>query len=184
MDASAEFLAIAFAFARLLLFVLPAWVANSSPVLLGGSWPIDKGKKLGDGRPLFGKSKTWLGLAAGISAGTLSGVLEAHLLAGTEFAFYPQAWEYAASGFLLSVGSMLGDLAGSFVKRRMGFPEGTSSFVLDQLAFIAVALAFVSVLSPPQLTPMNVFLLFLLTFFAHRMANWWAHNAGLKKVPW
>jgi len=172
-------------FFKLLLFVLPAWVANSSPVLLGGAWPIDNGADFFDKKRIFGKSKTWLGLAAGISAGALCAVLEAWILPGTNFAVWgAKPSDYVFGGLLLSCGAMAGDLAGSFIKRRLSQQEGTSSFALDQLPFIAMALLFALPLAPQMLTLENVAVLIVVTFFAHRMANWWAHTAGLKKVPW
>lgn len=181
----ADFLAYMAEFFKLLLFVLPAWAANSSPVLLGGAWPIDHGADFFDGKRFFGKSKTWLGLAAGISTGALCAVLEAHFLPGSAFAVWgAKPSDYIIGGLLLSIGAMAGDLAGSFLKRRLSQQEGTSSFALDQLPFIAMALLFVLPLAPQMLTLANVAVLFVVTFFAHRIANWWAHTAGLKKVPW
>lgn len=171
--------------ARALIFIIPAWLANSSPVLLGGLFPIDGGAKFSDGRPLFGRGKTWLGLAAGICVGTLGGVLLAHLTYGTGFAVWGEnRANYLLGAFLLSCGAMLGDLAGSFIKRRLGQGEGTQSYVLDQLTFLAVAILLALPLSPPVLTPINIAFLFVITYFVHRGANWWAHISGLKKVPW
>lgn len=169
----------------LLIFVLPAWVANSSPVLLGGAWPIDMGATFLDGRRIFGKGKTYLGLAAGIACGALCSVLLAHILPGTEFAVWgDDARTYVAGGMLLTLGTMAGDLAGSFAKRRLGGREGSQSDILDQLSFLAVALLFVSFMRPAILTFENALVLFALTYVAHKVANWWAHSAGLKKVPW
>ncbi len=171
--------------ASVLFFVLPSWVANSSPVLLGGAWPIDWGKDFFDGRRIFGKGKTWLGLAAGISCGTLCAVLLAYFLPGTEFAVWgDDAQNYVIGGILLSCGAMAGDLAGSFFKRRLGQGEGSPSFVLDQLAFISIALLFAWQAHPAFLTWENAAALIAASYVAHRLANWWAHSAGLKKVPW
>ncbi len=170
---------------QLIFFILPAWLSNSSPVLLGGVWPIDRGRIAGDGRPIFGRGKTWLGFFAALSVGSLAAVLEAHFLPGTQFDIWNgSVRNYLLGGFLLSLGAMLGDFAGSFVKRRLGQKEGSSSFVLDQLTFLIVALALVLPLSPPMLSLEGIAVLVVLTYFAHRVANWWAHTAGLKKVPW
>src|SRR4030042_473156 len=38
-----------------LLFIFPAYCANAIPVIAGGGLPIDFGKKLGDGQPIFGQ---------------------------------------------------------------------------------------------------------------------------------
>ncbi|MFH1095329.1 MAG: CDP-2,3-bis-(O-geranylgeranyl)-sn-glycerol synthase [Candidatus Micrarchaeota archaeon] len=170
----------------LLLFILPAYVANAAPVLLGGLYPIDRGIRLWDGRPVFGPSKTWLGLVGGLSAGMLCAVLEAHLLRGTPFdLFAGQASYYLLSGFLLCIGALAGDLLGSFIKRRRGFGAGQPSFIWDQLTFLAVALLLVqplglSIASNPYLLAF----LFAFTYLVHRLANLLAHSWGIKKVPW
>ncbi|GAI48998.1 unnamed protein product, partial [marine sediment metagenome] len=54
-----------------LWFILPAYVANATPVVLGGGKPIDSGKKFTDGRPIFGAGKTWRGFVSGIATGTM-----------------------------------------------------------------------------------------------------------------
>ena len=52
--------------------------SHSTPAVAGGlmgprwAWPIDAGVMLRDGRPLFGASKTWRGLALALSASTLA----------------------------------------------------------------------------------------------------------------
>ena len=98
--------------------------ANGAPVigqfLLGsrGALPLDCGRTLRDGRPLFGASKTWRGLLLGITAcGALSLLLD------------------YSCGFGLVFGSlsMAGDLISSFIKRRMGLASGARSTALDQL---------------------------------------------------
>ncbi|VVC01000.1 CDP-archaeol synthase [uncultured archaeon] len=171
---------------RLLLFVLPAYVANAAPVALGGYFPIDKNRKIWDKRPIFGPSKTWMGLAGGMAAGMLCAVLEAHLLRGTTFDLWGGKPEwYLASGFLLSAGALFGDLIGSFVKRRLAAAPGQPSLLLDQLPFILVALAFVWPLGirfPFQ--PLALIALGSITIVLHRAANMFAHTAGLKRVPW
>jgi CDP-2,3-bis-(O-geranylgeranyl)-sn-glycerol synthase len=45
-------------FIRLILLILPAYVANAAPVVLGGHFPIDGGMRAWDKRPIFGPSKT------------------------------------------------------------------------------------------------------------------------------
>lgn len=172
--------------ARLLLFVLPAYVANAAPVALGGYFPIDGNRKFFDRRPIFGPSKTWLGLIGGMAAGLLCAVLEAHLLRGTSLDLWGGRPEwYLASGFLLSLGALIGDLAGSFVKRRFAVPAGQPSLLLDQLPFIIVALAVVWPMGIRfAFQPVELITLAIITIILHRAANMFAHTAGLKKVPW
>ncbi len=171
---------------RLLLFILPAYIANASPVLLGGRWPIDGGARAHDQRPWLGPSKTWLGLLAGLSVGLLSSVLLAHALSGTPFDLWGgQPSYYLLSGLLLAAGTMAGDLAGSFLKRRLGVASGHPSFILDQLAFLLMALLFVLPLQPHFVfQPISLLFLLVTTYALHRLGNAIAHGAGLKRVPW
>jgi hypothetical protein len=98
--------------------------ANATPVLVARLFgtrfaaPIDALFKQSSERPLFGAHKTWRGLAAGALASALVGAL---LPCGV--------WVGLAFGLL----ALCGDLASSFVKRRMRFPSGHSAPLLDQL---------------------------------------------------
>ena len=168
-----------------IIFILPAYAANSAPVLLGGTFPIDFGISAWDKRRFFGKGKTWLGLLGGMCAGMLVSVLEAYFLPGTAFDIFgakPQM--YLAVGALLSAGALFGDLAGSFIKRRMAIPSGAPSF-LDQLTFLVFALLFVYPLGLKIIfSPACLIFLFVFTYLLHRGANGFAHLVGLKRVPW
>jgi len=115
-----------------LKFILPAYCANAVPVLVGGGLPLDFGKNFYDGKPIFGKNKTFRGFFFGLAIGTLVGVIEAFF-----FTEYPISF-----GFLLSLGGLLGDLAGAFLKRRIGLAPGELLPVVDQIDFIIGALVF------------------------------------------
>ena len=104
----------------LLILVL---VANGAPVLLAILWggpgrPLDGGRRLGDGRPLLGPSKTWRGLLA--SLGT------------TPLAAWILGYDWPL-GLAAALGAMTGDLLASFAKRRLGLASGASVPVLDQV---------------------------------------------------
>ncbi|MBI4360545.1 CDP-2,3-bis-(O-geranylgeranyl)-sn-glycerol synthase [Candidatus Micrarchaeota archaeon] len=169
----------------LLVFIFPAYVANAVPVLFAGKTPIDLGESLDDGHRFFGKGKTVRGFLAGVVAGTASGAAIAYAQPG----FLPalSLWEKTALAFLLGVGAMLGDLAGSFVKRRLRVPSGGKIRFLDQMPFLLVALL-LSVLAFPELATeiglTGLGFLVVVTLVLHRTVNWVAHAAGLKKVPW
>jgi hypothetical protein len=99
-------------------------VANSTPVIiarvLGNRFdtPIDALFRRHGERPLFGAHKTWRGLVSGALACTCAGAL---LSCGP----------WVGLGFgLLALG---GDLASSFVKRRMRLRSGYSAPLLDQI---------------------------------------------------
>ncbi len=163
---------------RLLLFVLPAYIANSTPVVFGGHTPIDFGLTLADGKRVFGSSKTWRGLFSGILFGILTAIILAILTQPTL-----QAIQGATLvGVLLSVGTHVGDLLGSFLKRRLGMKSGAEFFLTDQLLFLVVALAFAWPFHPLALDEL-VFLV-VLTFILHKTSNIVAHRLHLKQVPW
>ncbi len=57
-------------------FILPAYVANATPVLTGGGPPIDGGKKLSDGYRILGDGKTIRGFILGLLAGSIVGAIQ------------------------------------------------------------------------------------------------------------
>lgn len=169
----------------LLIFILPAYVANSAPVLLGGKFAIDMGAYAPDKQRWLGEGKTWTGLFGGFFAGMLASVLEAHLLPGTQFdIFGSQPQLYLAVGALTCAGALFGDLAGSFAKRRLGIASGAPS-ILDQLTFLFGALLFCLPLNLSIIfKPSSLVFLVCFTYAIHKGANYFAHIAGIKKVPW
>lgn len=99
-------------------------VANGAPVLARKllrqrfSRPIDNGRLWRDQRPLLGPSKTWRGLGSGLLA---SGLASWALGLGLVF------------GLLFGLLALLGDLASSFCKRRLGLTASARATGLDQL---------------------------------------------------
>ncbi len=159
-------------------YILPAYVANGSPVIVGGGRPIDGGRVWHDGRRLFGDGKTWRGFFGGVLFGTLTGVVQYILTPG----FYGSLKIAIELAFLLSFGALVGDLVGSFLKRRVNLPRGAPAIGLDQLGFLLSALAFaypVKALSSGQM----LFVL-IVTPFIHWGANYFAYRMGWKSVPW
>ncbi len=105
-------------------FVFLIIVANASPIVTAlamrnrFNYPVDCGRILTDGMPLFGESKTIRGLVAAVSLTTVAAMLIGHP---------------AIYGTLVGAYSMLGDLLSSFVKRRVKLPPSSRARVLDQL---------------------------------------------------
>ena len=157
---------------KLLIFILPAYVANATPVVLGGGPPIDLGFHWLDEKRIYGDGKTIRGFIGGFLSGFLVGAIESIFLGGI----------YLYVGLLLAFGAMFGDLLGSFLKRRMGVPRGQPMFILDQLSFIAVALLFALPIYP--LSIVEIVILFILTGILHVVFNILANKMGLKRVPW
>ncbi|MCX8197228.1 MAG: CDP-2,3-bis-(O-geranylgeranyl)-sn-glycerol synthase [Candidatus Micrarchaeota archaeon] len=170
---------------KTILFILPAYFANSVPVLLGGGQPLDAKLKFSDKRRLLGDGKTIRGFFAGVLAAMTVSAAEWLFLSGTGFDLYDSSlYLYVFAGFLLGMGTMTGDLVGSFIKRRQGIAQGKPSFLLDQLSFLLFALIFAYPVSSHLISLHSALLLFLLTYFVHTIANVIAHKLGLKKVPW
>lgn len=167
--------------AALLFFVLPAYVANAVPVLLGGGAPMDAGRNFADGRRVFGDGKTVRGFFAGVFGGVVAGgALSAYVLLPF---FADQRAQFAALA-LMGIGTMVGDALGSFLKRRLGVEPG-KPFILDQLMFLVVALAFAYPFVSAQVyDPLALLFLFIATYVLHVGSNWMANRLGWKKVPW
>ncbi|HIP89546.1 MAG TPA: CDP-2,3-bis-(O-geranylgeranyl)-sn-glycerol synthase [Thermococcus paralvinellae] len=161
-----------------LWYILPAYFANASPVVFKGKTPMDFGRKFRDGRRILGDGKTWRGFLGGLLTGTLIAAIQYCLTPD----FYGSLDTALKLGFALSLGALLGDLIGSFIKRRMGMPRGYPAVGLDQWGFLIVAL----ILAYPIKTLSTGQVLFLLavTPFIHWAANILAHKLGWKNVPW
>ncbi len=166
---------------EMLIFLIPPYIANSSPVVLGGGRPLDLNITLGDGERLLGDGKTIQGFAAGVLAGTAAGGIISHLYLLPYFA--SQQDQFIAA-FLLSFGTMAGDAVGSFIKRRMHIASG-KQFFLDTIFFLIVALVFVYPVANPGLyDAFNVVFFLALTALLHPLTNFLANRVGLKRVPW
>jgi len=153
-----------------LKFILPAYCANATPVIVGGGKPIDFGKNFSDGKQIFGENKTFRGFFSGLFLGSLVGLGE-NLLFG-----YPLFF-----GFVTSFGALIGDLIKSFFKRRLGYEPGKMLPVADQLDFVFGAVLFSLPLMPPTLE--EFFILILVTPPIHLGTNFLAYLLKLKKEP-
>lgn len=168
--------------------MLPAYVPNNAAVLAGGGRPIDGGRTMG-GRRLLGDGKTWRGTAVGILAGVvLAFVLNAlHPVADPALPVDLQPFQpLAALG--LATGAMVGDIAASFLKRRLGRERGAAVPLLDQLDFVVGALVLTAVLAPGWFTsvftvPVIVTVVIATPVF-HVVTNVLAYALGLKSEPY
>ena len=160
-----------------LYYIFPAYCANGAPVLFGGGKPIDLGKNFPDGRPIFGSHKTYRGFILGLAIGTLVGWAQEALAPS---AGLPRG--NTLLGFILSLGAMIGDLLGSFLKRRLDLKPGAPLPVSDQIDFVLVALLFGALIEPPTLT--EALIIIILTGPIHLMVNVIAYLLRLKETPW
>lgn len=130
-------------------FLLIVW-ANGVPVaarLVLGSHlraALDGGRLFLDGRPWLGPSKTWRGLTASLGTTPLLA-----LALGLP-------WE---AGLMVAMGAMAGDLATSFLKRRLGRAPSESVAVLDQ--FMEAVLPLLVVKQALGLSGMEMLAVFL-----------------------
>ncbi|MBD3398438.1 CDP-2,3-bis-(O-geranylgeranyl)-sn-glycerol synthase [Candidatus Micrarchaeota archaeon] len=168
-------------FLELLAFILPCYVANAAPVLVGGGMRLDMGIKLGDGMGLLGKTKTIRGFLGGVAAGAIvSGIVAAiwpGLLFGNQQTLF-------LAGVMLAVGALIGDAAGSFIKRRMRMKPGKHFNFLDQMDFIIGGLLFAYPFASRIYSLENIVFIVVVSYVLHVGANVSANKLGLKKVPW
>lgn len=159
--------------AEALIFIFPAYCANAMPVLAGGGRPLDFGRKFFDGKPILGQNKTLRGFFAGLIVGTLVGLGETGLF-GYHILF----------GLALSLGALFGDLAGAFLKRRLGIAPGGLLPVIDQIDFALGAALFSLLVSPPTMTVGLFVMVLIITLPVHLITNFAAYKLGLKSNPW
>jgi len=168
-----------------LWFILPAYVASSFAVLSGGRIVIDFKKKF-MGKRILGDGKTVSGFVGGVFAGAFIGLIQGAVQDFFKFGIINFSMDFYV-GFLIAFGAMTGDLAGSFIKRRLGIGDGEASFVIDQMPFIIVALFLALLAYPPllgALGPDGLAFILVLTVLLHYLFNLLAHRLRLKKVPW
>lgn len=115
------------------------FAVNGAPILarlLGYghfAMPIDFGHRAWDGQPLFGRSKTWRGLLAGLALGALGGAL--------------LGWGWGF-GLGFAFWSLLGDLLASFVKRRLRLDPSDRALLLDQFPESVLPLIYAGTVLP------------------------------------
>ncbi len=174
-------------------FMLPAYLANVSALAFGGGKPLDFNRNFTDGRRLLGDGVTWRGTIIGIIIGTLIAIIQGliYMYYGDIFMILP-GWvtiqgvipanylDWIFLGLALSVGALLGDAVGSFIKRRFKIGRGKPAPLLDQLDFVVGALILASLVVN---IPLNlIILIVILSVFLHLAANYIAYLLKLKDV--
>jgi CDP-2,3-bis-(O-geranylgeranyl)-sn-glycerol synthase len=173
-----------FIFAWWVLF--PAYAANCIPPLARGTHALDRGRNFRDGRRIFGDGKTIEGTLVGFIGGMA--VITGEIILMPALNSFASEWSVVLpemtlfAGFMIVLGAILGDLCGSFIKRRMGFERGRNAPGLDQLNFIIGALIFGYWFI--QITPLMILYMAVLTPGLHRLFNVIGHRGGVKQVPW
>jgi CDP-2,3-bis-(O-geranylgeranyl)-sn-glycerol synthase len=166
-----DYMKIATLIIEALKFIFPAYCANAVPVIVGGGPPLDLGKKFFDGKPIFGKNKTFRGFFFGLAIGVTVGLVESILFG------YPLLFSVFSP-----LGALMGDLAGAFLKRRLGIAPGGLLPIIDQVDFVVGAILF----SLP-LTMMYwelAIAVIIITPPIHLFTNFLAYKLKLKNNPW
>ena len=178
-----------YTFIEAMWLILPAYAANGLVPLVGklkNLHPIDGGRVFRDGRPLLGQGKSWEGLFTGSLIGSLIATVEMLAFPYLPFDASPVPLTIVTMspflGFLLGLGAMLGDIAASFLKRRLNLKRGAPAPVLDQDDFVLGSLLFASLLIP--LKPDWFLMLLIVTPLFHITANLIAYKLGIKNQPW
>lgn len=147
-------------------------VANGSPIVIrlvlntGLNLPVDSGFRFPDDRPLFGPSKTWIGVVTAIA---VTGALAAAI--GMP----------ATLGLAIGMSAMAGDLLSSFIKRRLDIASSRPAPVLDQLpeSLLPALLA----AGPLGLTIGDIVLVVVLFFFIEIALSHLLYRCGLRRHP-
>jgi len=168
--------------------ILPAYAANGLTPLIGKflkTHPIDSGRTL-KGNPLFGKGKSWEGLAFGSIVGIIIALVQM-------WAYPYLPWSLSeveltivsmgpVLGFLLGFGALIGDLVGSFIKRRLNLKRGRPAPLLDQDDFVLGSLGFAALAVMVKWE--WVVLLAIITPILHFIASIIGYLLKVKKEPW
>ncbi|MHA1370185.1 MAG: CDP-archaeol synthase [Promethearchaeota archaeon] len=188
-----------------MFFIGPTYIGNAMMVFTSDKRPIDRGLKFIDGKRLFGKTKT----IGGFIGGFIFGFIFSLLFSSIFYWSYPSIYEYATAqiiflkyvdltyidrflnplphmifirAFFCALGAPLGDLIGSFVKRRFTIGSGKPFWVLDQLDFIVVTVILNFKWFP--LNFYNILVLVTITPAIALFANTIAFSLGRKHEPW
>jgi CDP-2,3-bis-(O-geranylgeranyl)-sn-glycerol synthase len=188
------------------LILVPAFVTNGMMVIAGTlkikRFPIDNGKTFKDGERIFGEGKSWNGFIGGWISGFLISaaicwffflkIQEAEIYSG--FKFIDQAYitnfisaalnptTYWLSQCFIALGSPVGDLIGSFFKRRKKVKRGEVYLFWDQNDFVIVS-SLIACIWYPYDWYFWIFVL-LITPILTALANWVGYLIGKKDVPW
>jgi CDP-2,3-bis-(O-geranylgeranyl)-sn-glycerol synthase len=174
-----------YTFIEAVWLIWPAYGANGLCMLARGKRAVDGGRTW-RGKQIFGPGKTWEGLILGTIVGTLVATLQMFAYPYLPWSLSPVALDIVPMtpllGLLMGLGAMLGDIGGSFIKRRLNIARGRPAPLLDQLDFIVGMLLFASFVIAFK-WEWTVILL-VMTPVIHLAANGVAYLLKLKNVPY
>ena len=200
-----------FIFYLAMWIIFPAYLSNAVVVPISNKYKqkfhrIDAGRKLGEYR-ILGDGKTIEGFLIGSIIGIIGGIIQFLLspifyqVSVAWYDFYiPILIPRSDVVFYLSfnlvvltrtlffpVGALLGDIIGSFIKRRLGKPRGEPLIIIDQLDLLLGVLLISLPLAPIHASFFQIDLPYLLTIvilthFIHRIVNKLAFKLNVKNV--
>ena len=165
-----------------LWFILPAYAANAFPPLLNGKRPLDLGGKIHKQR-ILGDGKTIEGTVGGILFGFFIGLIQIYVQD-----FVPAEWGLGLIEMsiplilLLSTGAVIGDILGSFTKRRFNIKRGKPAPFIDQLDFLVFAILAAGFVLSIRID--IIIVLLIITPPIHLITNMIGYLAKVKKTPW
>mgnify|MGYP006302366575 CR=1 FL=1 len=168
--------------------MLPAYLPNNVAVIAGGGRPIDGGRTW-HGRRVLGDGKTWRGSLAGVIGGVIValGLNQLHTVAVPTIGVDVPRFSLPIV-LAFPLGAVSGDIAASFLKRRVDRERGAALPGVDQLDFLVAALLVGALLDFAWMRQtFSLALLatvFILTPILHVGTNVLAYLLGLKDVPW
>lgn len=148
-------------------------LANGAPLVAQyvfrdiGSYPIDFGRIWYDGRPVFGRSKTFRGLFCSLLSTTVVAAL------------MEEAW---TTGLEIAAAAMVGDLVSSFAKRRLGFAASARVTGLDQIP--ESLLPAITVASKLGITGLDVVVTTCLFFFGEIVLSRILYQLQIRERPY
>ena len=191
--------------ALLLYTMLPLIIAGVlNMVWVKGTWasalqkPMDGGRKLNDGKRIFGDNKTWKGFIGMVLFTALTtGVFQAMAISfptTQELSIVPyQNYSWPLGGFAIGIlwglAYVLAELPNSFVKRRINIPPGQSSKGIKGFTFVVIDQAdsvLGCVLVMPLFSSINVLqaaLMVILATAVHLLLNMLLYVVKLRKHP-
>ncbi len=155
---------------QLLLLII---IANGAPILArvllhdAFELAVDFGRKLPDNNAIFGASKTWRGILAAVFATSAAAWLLGHA---------------PKTGLLIATFAVAGDLASSFIKRRLAMKPSSMAPLLDQVPeSLFPALMMMPVFNLDLLSVLLLVLIFVIIELAlsHTLYKW-----GIRKRPY
>lgn len=146
---------------------------------------VDFGKKI-KGIFVFGSHKTWRGVFLGIFVGMLVAYMQGYLYRFSLFKdislFNYNQVNLFVFGFLISSGTIIGDLVFSFFKRRLNIEPGEKWIPFDQTDYVVGVFL---VLTPFLNLRFSVWVtVFILTFFLHIIFNRLGYELKINGSKW